>query len=108
VKSWQFDRGIRPNVVTADGNTLYTQLSYLNGVVKYDLAGRKELQRSEQPAGRVRDDDVRKLRRVPARLGPPWARALGGRAKLCDCGTIDNTVSIVILGRVPKSVIDDL
>ena len=37
VQTWTFPHGIRPNVIAPDGHTFYTDLSYLNGFVKYDL-----------------------------------------------------------------------
>ena len=49
VKTWVFEWGIRPNVITPDDKIMYAQLSYLNGVIKYDLAASREVARSDQP-----------------------------------------------------------
>jgi YVTN family beta-propeller protein len=95
VKTWQFDWGIRPNVVTADGNTLYTQLSYLNGVVKYDLANSMELQRSDQPLSEFAMSTYQSYDEYPHDSAHHGLALSADGSKLCDCGTIDNTVSIV-------------
>ena len=49
VRTWKFDYGIRPSVFTPDDKIMYAQLSYLNGVIKYDLEAGREIARSDQP-----------------------------------------------------------
>ena len=49
VRTWKFDYGIRPSVITPDDKIMYAQLSYLNGVIKYDLEAGQEIARSDQP-----------------------------------------------------------
>lgn len=95
VKSWQFDYGIRPNIVTADENTLYTQLSYLNGVIKYDLVNSREVARSDQPLSEFAMTTYATYDEYPHDSAHHGLALSGDGQKLCDCGTIDNTVSIV-------------
>jgi YVTN family beta-propeller protein len=94
-KTWRFDYGIRPNVVTADEKTLYTQLSYLNGVVKYDLVNSREIARSEQPLSAFAMSTYATYDEYPHDSAHHGLALSGDGSKLCDCGTIDNTVSIV-------------
>jgi DNA-binding beta-propeller fold protein YncE len=49
VRSYLFSEGIRPSVVTADEKTMYANLSYLNGVIKYDLGSGTIVQTLEVP-----------------------------------------------------------
>src|SRR5262249_7844733 len=44
-----FSEGLRPTVLTPDGLIMYAQLSYLNGVVRYDLSARTITDRLEEP-----------------------------------------------------------
>jgi DNA-binding beta-propeller fold protein YncE len=53
-RTYAFDRGIRPYVVTADDTRMYAQLSELHGLVEYDLVEGRELRRLELPV----DDGV--------------------------------------------------
>ena len=46
VRTWKFDYGIRPSVITADEKIMYAQLSYLNGVIKYDLEAEQRARRA--------------------------------------------------------------
>jgi DNA-binding beta-propeller fold protein YncE len=95
VRTWSFEYGIRPNVVTADQKTLYTQLSYFNGVVKYDLENDREIARNEQPLSEFAMMTYANYDEYPhdsAHHG--LALSLDGQ-KLCDCGTVDNTVAII-------------
>jgi DNA-binding beta-propeller fold protein YncE len=95
LKTWPFDYGIRPNLVTADEKTLYTQLSYLNGVVKYDLDASKEVARSEQPLSAFAMQTYANYDEYPHDSAHHGLALSGDGKHLCDCGTIDNTVSIV-------------
>jgi YVTN family beta-propeller protein len=95
VKKWVFEYGIRPNVFSADQTTLYTQLSYLNGVIKYDLANSKEIARSEQPLSKFAMDTYATYDEYPHDSAHHGLALSGDGSKLCDCGTIDNDVAIV-------------
>jgi YVTN family beta-propeller protein len=95
VKTWVFDFGIRPNVITPDEKVLYTQLSYLNGVVKYDLENSKELARSDQPLSDFALETYATYDEYPHDSAHHGLAISGDGTKLCDCGTIDNTVAII-------------
>jgi YVTN family beta-propeller protein len=95
VNTWKFEFGIRPNIVTADGSTLYTQLSYLNGVVKYDLTAARELSRNEQPLNAFAMKTYASYDEFPHDSAHHGLALSGDGQKLCDCGTVDNTVAII-------------
>jgi YVTN family beta-propeller protein len=95
VDKWVFDFGIRPNVLSADEKTLYTQLSYLNGVVKYDMVAKKEIARSDQPLSAFALSTYASADEYPHDSAHHGLALSGDGARLCDCGTIDNTVQIV-------------
>jgi DNA-binding beta-propeller fold protein YncE len=95
VKTWVFDYGIRPNVVTADQTILYAQLSYLNGAIKYDLGQSKELQRSDQPLSQFALSTYATYDEYPHDSAHHGLALSGDGQRLCDCGTIDNTVNIL-------------
>ena len=57
-RSYTFDRGVRPYVLTADDRRMYAQLSELHGLVEYDLVEGRELRRLELPVDEgVTEDD---------------------------------------------------
>ena len=95
VRTYTFSEGIRPSVVTADEKTLYAQLSYLNGVIKYDLISGAIVTKLDEPLSAFAKTNY------PTRDDYPHDSAHHGLAmsadgtKLCDLGTIDNTVSII-------------
>jgi DNA-binding beta-propeller fold protein YncE len=95
VRTWVFEYGIRPNVVTADETTLYTQLSYLNGVVKYDLVNAREIARNEQPLNAFAMRTYTTYDEFPHDSAHHGLALSGDGARLCDCGTVDNTVAII-------------
>jgi YVTN family beta-propeller protein len=94
-KTWVFEWGIRPNVITADETIMYTQLSYLNGVIKYDLDASKELQRSEQALSAFALRTYATYDEYPHHSAHHGLALSKDGRRLCDCGTIDNTVAIV-------------
>jgi DNA-binding beta-propeller fold protein YncE len=95
VRSYLFTEGIRPSVITADEKTMYAQLSYLNGVIRFDLVSGTITSTVTEPMS-----DFAKAN-YPTRDDYPHDSAHHGLAlsgdgtRLCDAGTIDNTVSIV-------------
>jgi DNA-binding beta-propeller fold protein YncE len=95
VRTWVFDYGIRPNVFTKDDKTLYTQLSYLNGVIKYDLEAGAELARNEQPLSKFALDTYATYDEYPHDSAHHGLAINSDGTRLCDCGTIDNTVAII-------------
>jgi YVTN family beta-propeller protein len=94
-KTWVFDWGIRPNVITADESLMYAQLSYLNGVIKYDLTASKEVGRSDQPLSRFAMSTYASYDEYPHHSAHHGLALSKDGKRLCDCGTIDNTVAIV-------------
>jgi YVTN family beta-propeller protein len=95
LKTWVFEWGIRPNVITADETVMYAQLSYLNGVIKYDLAAGKETQRSDQPLSPFALMTYKTYDEYPHHSAHHGLALSKDGARLCDCGTIDNNVAIV-------------
>jgi YVTN family beta-propeller protein len=95
LQTWKFDYGIRPSVFTSDETTMYSQLSYLNGVIKFDLKGGKEVARSDQPLSDFALSTYATYDEYPHDSAHHGLAMSGDGQKLCDCGTIDNTVSIL-------------
>lgn len=57
-RTYEFDRGIRPFVITGDGSRMYAQLSEFHGLIAYDLVAGTEVGRAELPvAAGVSEDD---------------------------------------------------
>jgi YVTN family beta-propeller protein len=95
LKTWVFEWGIRPNVITPDETIMYAQLSYLNGVIKYDLAAGKETQRSDQPLSAFAMMTYKTYDEYPHHSAHHGLALSKDGKRLCDCGTIDNNVAIV-------------
>lgn len=95
VRTWHFEFGIRPSVITPDDKIFYSQQSYLNGVIKYDLENEKELARSDQPLSAFAMATYKTYDEYPHDSAHHGLALSGDGKRLCDCGTIDNTVSIV-------------
>jgi DNA-binding beta-propeller fold protein YncE len=95
VRTWVFEYGIRPNVITPDESVLYTQLSYLNGVVKYDLNAGQELARSDQDLSEFALSTYATYDEYPHDSAHHGLALSSDGKRLCDCGTIDNTVAII-------------
>jgi DNA-binding beta-propeller fold protein YncE len=95
VHTWHFEYGIRPSVITADDTIMYAQLSYLNGVIKYDLQAEKELARSDQPLSAFAMQTYKTHTEYPHDSAHHGLALSGDGKRLCDCGTVDNTVTIV-------------
>jgi DNA-binding beta-propeller fold protein YncE len=95
VQTWKFDFGIRPSVITADEKIMYAQLSYLNGVIKYDLTTGQEVARSDQPLSDFGLRVYATYDEYPHDSAHHGLALSGDGKKLCDCGTIDNNVAIV-------------
>ncbi|HMI85440.1 MAG TPA: hypothetical protein VK550_15195, partial [Polyangiaceae bacterium] len=107
LKTWVFEWGIRPSVITADESIMYAQLSYLNGVIKYDLVAGKETQRSDQPLSPFALMTYANYDEYPHHSAHHGLALSKDGKRLCDCGTIDNTVSIVLTdGMTLEKTID--
>jgi YVTN family beta-propeller protein len=93
VQTWTFPHGIRPNVIAPDGHTFYTDLSYLNGFVKYDLNTGQIENTVQMPfaSGGVglKPDDY------PKNSAHHGLALSGDGGELCDAGTIDDYTAIV-------------
>lgn len=95
VQTWIFEWGIRPSVFSADGQFMYAQLSYLNGVIKYDLWRGMEVARSEQDLSEFALSTYATYDEYPHDSAHHGLALSGDGTRLCDCGTIDNNVAIV-------------
>jgi DNA-binding beta-propeller fold protein YncE len=93
VKVWTFPYGLRPFVIAPDGTTMYADLSYLNGFIKYDLNTSQTLATVQQPysataAGESKDS-------YPQNSAHHGIALSGDGTRLCDVGTIDDYAKIV-------------
>ena len=93
VKVWPFPYGVRPFVIAPDGTTMYADLSYLNGFIKYDLNTSTTLATVQQPysaAAATESPDS-----YPQNSAHHGIALSGDGSKLCDVGTIDDYTKIV-------------
>jgi YVTN family beta-propeller protein len=93
VRTYNFEYGIRPAVITPDEKTMYAQLSYLNGFVEYDLVAERITRTVQMPfstAGAALDPD-----KYPQNSAHHGVALSGGQDKLCMAGTIDDYTAIV-------------
>jgi YVTN family beta-propeller protein len=95
VRSYLFSEGIRPTVVTADERTMYANLSYLNGLVKYDLVSGSITQTLDEPLSDFAKANYPTRDDYPHDSAHHGLALSGDGARLCDLGTIDNTIQIV-------------
>jgi DNA-binding beta-propeller fold protein YncE len=108
LRTWEFEFGIRPSVLTPDERFMYAQLSYLNGVIKYDLHEAREVARSEQPLSAFAMETYKTYDEYPHDSAHHGLSISGDGKKLCDCGTIDNTVAIVTTDDMQVSTMIDV
>jgi DNA-binding beta-propeller fold protein YncE len=93
VKKWTFPYGLRPFVIAADGTTMYADLSYLNGFIKYDLNSSTTLATVNQPfSANAANESPDSYPQNSAHHGIALS---GDQTKLCDVGTIDDYAKIV-------------
>jgi DNA-binding beta-propeller fold protein YncE len=95
VKTYAFTEGVRPTVVTTDEKTGYLQLSYLNGLAKYDLTTSSITTTLTEPLSAFAQTNYPTQDDYPHDSAHHGLALSGDGTKLCDCGTIDDTVSIV-------------
>jgi DNA-binding beta-propeller fold protein YncE len=93
VKVWPFPYGVRPFVIAPDGTTMYTDLSYLNGFVKYDLNTSRTLATVQQPFSPAAAAESKDS--YPQNSAHHGIALSGDGTKLCDVGTIDDYTKIV-------------
>jgi DNA-binding beta-propeller fold protein YncE len=93
VKVWTFPYGLRPFVIAPDGTTMYADLSYLNGFIKYDLNTSTTLTTVNQPfSANAASESPDSYPQNSAHHGIALS---GDGTKLCDVGTIDDYAKIV-------------
>ncbi|MCP3801410.1 serine/threonine protein kinase [Allokutzneria sp. A3M-2-11 16] len=93
LRTYQFEYGIRPAVITPDERTMYAQLSYLNGFVEYDLVEGRITRTVEMPfstGGQALNPD-----QYPQNSAHHGMAMSGDGSKLCMAGTIDDYTAIV-------------
>lgn len=95
LRIYPFNDGIRPSVITADEKTMYAQLSYLNGLVQFDLVTGTIAKTLEQPFSDFAKMNYPTPDDYPHDSAHHGLALSGDGTRLCDAGTIDNTVSIV-------------
>ena len=108
VDRWDFEFGIRPNVFSKDESILYTQLSYFNGVVKYDLKAKKEITRNVQELNDFALETYKSFDEYPHDSSHHGLAISKDGKKLCDCGTISNTVAIINTDDMSTQSITDV
>jgi DNA-binding beta-propeller fold protein YncE len=95
LKTYTFTDGVRPTVITADEKTAYLQLSYLNGLVKYDLTTSTIVTTLQEPLSAFEKANYPTLDDLPHNSMHHGLALSGDGTKLCDCGDADDTISIV-------------
>ena len=93
IRTYSFDHGIRPSVITPDEKTMYAELSYLNGFIEFDLTTGKITRTVNMPfsaAAQSLSPDS-----YPLNSAHHGLAMSGDGSKLCDVGTIDNYVAII-------------
>jgi DNA-binding beta-propeller fold protein YncE len=93
VKVWTFPYGLRPFVIAPDGTTMYADLSYLNGFIKYDLNTSQTLATVNQPFSATAATESKDS--YPQNSAHHGIALSGDGTKLCDVGTIDDYAKIV-------------
>ena len=93
VKVWPFPYGVRPFVIAPDGTTMYAQLSYLNGFIKYDLNSSTTLATVNQPFSAAAANE--NPDNYPLNSAHHGIALSGDGTKLCDVGTIDDYTKVV-------------
>lgn len=96
VKVWKFPYGLRPFVIAPDGTTMYADLSYLNGFIKYDLNTGQTLATVKQPYSPAAAEEG--YDSYPQNSAHHGIALSGDGTKLCDVGTIDDYTKIVDTG----------
>jgi YVTN family beta-propeller protein len=95
ISIYPFTAGIRPTVITNDETTMYAQLSYLNGLIAFDLTTGTTTATLQEPFSTFATTNYPTYDDYMHDSAHHGLALSGDGAKLCDCGTIDNTVSIV-------------
>jgi len=93
LRTYPFQAGVRPFVVTPDGNTMFVQLSYLNGFVVLDLPSGRVVTTVHLPVSgpgaSMRQQDY------PNQAAHHGIDLSPDGKYVCDAGTISNYVALV-------------
>lgn len=108
IKTYPFMQGIRPTVITADEKTMYSQQSYLNALIKFDLTSGMIMKTLDEPLSDFAKANYPTMDDYPHDSAHHGLAMSGDGSKLCDSGTIDNTVSIVSTADLTVSKIIDV
>jgi DNA-binding beta-propeller fold protein YncE len=92
-RTYRFDLGVRPYVVTPDGGTLYSQLSYRRGFIEYDLTSGSTRRTMSLPATAA--GDALFPDNLPANSMHHGLAMSGDGRTICNAGTIDNYIAMV-------------
>lgn len=93
VKVWTFPYGLRPFVIEPDGTTMFADMSYLNGFIKYDLNTSTTLATVQQPYSATAANES--YDSYPQNSAHHGIALSGDDSRLCDVGTIDDYTKIV-------------
>ncbi|HEU4656967.1 MAG TPA: hypothetical protein VFR97_05560 [Capillimicrobium sp.] len=90
---YDLGRGVRPFVIMPGGRTMYVQLSFLHGLVEYDLVQGREVRTLHLPLS----PEAQAMRRdeYPLDSAHHGLAISGDHAKLCDAGTVSDYAAIV-------------
>jgi DNA-binding beta-propeller fold protein YncE len=108
VKTYPFMEGIRPTVITADEKLMYSQQSYLNGLIEFDLGSGMIVKTLDEPLSDFAKMNYPTPDDYPHDSAHHGLAMSGDGSKLCDCGTIDNTVSIVATADLTVTKVIDV
>ncbi|MBR7828831.1 YncE family protein [Actinospica sp. MGRD01-02] len=98
VKVWKFPYGLRPFAIDPDGTTMFADMSYLNGFIKYDLNTSTTLATVQQPYSTTAASES--YDNYPQNSAHHGLALSGDDTKLCDVGTIDDYAKIVNTGSL--------
>ena len=93
VKVWKFPYGLRPFAIEPDGTTMFADMSYLNGFIKYDLNSSTLLATVQQPYSTTAASES--YDSYPQNSAHHGLALSGDDSRLCDVGTIDDYAKIV-------------
>jgi CubicO group peptidase (beta-lactamase class C family)/DNA-binding beta-propeller fold protein YncE len=102
VRSYAFERGVRPYVITHDERRMYAQLSEFHGVVKYDLEKGRMLRQRKLPidAGVTEDDYDFEAPHHGLAMTPD-------ERTLCAAGRASDYVALISTRRLrPRAIIE--
>ncbi len=95
LRVYDFDVGIRPSVFTPDEKIMFAELSFLNGIVRFDLESGEITDRIELPLSDFAREVYPTEDDLPHESMTHGLALSGDGKRLCVAGTIDNYVAIV-------------